>query len=120
MPLLNQMKTADLLRRILRGDLTRLTPYPFTARKPEPVLCHDAGLPRSTPEREGVPGGYLASFFREADPGLFPPVLHSAAILRHGKLIACVSREPYSAALPHAVYSFSKSVVTLAVGIAVG
>ena len=60
MPLLNQMKTADLLRRILRGDLTRLTPYPFTARKPEPAPCHDAGLPRSTPEREGVPSGYLA------------------------------------------------------------
>ena len=119
MPLLNQMKTADLLRRILRGDFTRLTPYPFTARKPEPAPCRDAGLPRSTPEREGVPGGYLASFFREADPGLFPAALHSAAVLRHGKLIACVSRAPYSAALPHAVYSFSKSVVALAVGMAV-
>lgn len=117
MALLNQMKAADFMMKFLRGDMTHITPYPFEAKKPQFDPDSDPRLPKSTPEREGIPSGYLRDFFRAADGGSFPR-LHSAAVLRHGRLIACVSREPYTATLPHMTFSMSKSVVGMGVGIA--
>ena len=98
--------------------MIHLTPYPFTAGKPAFEPDGDPRLPRSTPEREGIPSGYLRDFFRQADGAGELPLLHSAAVLCHGKLVACVSRAPYSAALPHMTFSFSKTVVSMAVGMA--
>lgn len=118
MDLISQVKMADVMMKFLRGDMARLTPYPFAAGKPAFAPDGDPRLPRSTPEREGIPSGYLREFFRAADDGSFPPKLHSAAVLCHGKLVACVSREPYTAQLPHMTFSFGKTVVAMAVGLA--
>ncbi len=117
--LINSVKMADVMMKFLRGDMTHITPYPFTAGKPSFAPDGDPRLPRSTPEREGIPSGYLRAFFRAADDGSCPPRLHSMAVLCHGRLVACVSRAPYTAALPHMTFSFSKSVVAMAVGLAV-
>lgn len=119
MDLISQVKMADVMMKFLRGDMVHLTPYPFTAGKPAFAPDGDPRLPRSTPEREGIPSGYLRDFLRQADEAGELPRLHSAAVLCHGKLIACVSRAPYSAALPHMTFSFSKTVVSMAVGMAV-
>lgn len=118
MDLISQVKMADVMMKFLRGDMTRITPYPFTAGKPSFLPDGDPRLPRSTPEREGIPSGYLREFFRAADDSSSLPLLHSAAVLCHGKLVACVSRAPYTAALPHMTFSFSKTVVAMAVGLA--
>lgn len=118
MDLISQVKMADVMMKFLRGDMIHLTPYPFTAGKPAFEPDGDPRLPRSTPEREGIPSGYLRDFFRQADGAGELPLLHSAAVLCHGKLVACVSRAPYSAALPHMTFSFSKTVVSMAVGMA--
>ena len=119
MDLISQVKMADVMMKFLRGDMIHLTPYPFTAGNPAFEPDGDPRLPRSTPEREGIPSGYLRDFFRQADGAGELPLLHSAAVLCHGKLVACVSRAPYSAALPHMTFSFSKTVVSMAVGMAV-
>lgn len=44
---------------------------------------------------------------------------HSLMILRHGVVGAACWWKPYGPDLPHHLYSFSKSVVSLAVGIAI-
>lgn len=44
--------------------------------------------------------------------------IHSLMVLRHGKAAVSLWWKPYSPELPHQQYSFSKSVVSLAVGLA--
>ena len=51
MDLISQVKMADVMMKFLRGDMTRITPYPFTAGKPSFLPDGDPRLPRSTPER---------------------------------------------------------------------
>lgn len=45
--------------------------------------------------------------------------IHSLMILRHGKVLTALWWKPYRPELPHQLYSFSKSVLSAAVGIAV-
>lgn len=117
--LLSQMKVADLMLKFLRGDMRRITPYPFQPQKipfsPEPG---GIGLPRSTPESEGVPSERVEQFFKALD-ACDEIRVHSVAVLRHGKMIAEGSFRPYSAAYPHMMFSLSKSVTGMAVGMAV-
>ena len=44
--------------------------------------------------------------------------IHSLMILRHGRAVTRLWWKPYSPELPHQMYSFSKSVVSLAIGFA--
>lgn len=117
--LLSQMKTVDLLLKFLRGDLRRITPYPFLPQK-KTYSAKQEGvpLPRSTPENEGVPSGHLERFFRAMDR-CDEIRVHSVTVLRHGKVIAEGSFQPYSAAYPHMMFSLSKSVTGMAVGMLV-
>ncbi|MCL2300068.1 MAG: beta-lactamase family protein [Firmicutes bacterium] len=75
-------------------------------------------LPRaSTPEEAGVSGGALAAMTREiVDEGL---EMHSLMVLRGGRVAYEDYRAPYGAETPHAMYSVSKSVTSIAVGFAV-
>ena len=117
--LFSQAKTIDMMIKFLRGDMQHLTPYDFSPSKPEFSPNQDTGgLERSTPEQEGIPSSYLEEFFQEVDA--CPDIrVHSILILRHGKIIADASWKPYSAAYPHMMFSLSKSVTGMAVGMAV-
>ncbi len=118
--LLSQMKTVDLVIKFVRGDMRRITPYPFQPQKKKNTPKTDlGGIPASTPEDEGIPSEYIEQFFEElaASPAIRP---HSVMLLRHGKLIAQGSFKPYSPAYPHMMFSLSKSVTGMAVGIAIG
>ena len=118
MDLIGQVKAVDLMLKFLRGDMQRITPYPFVPMKPafEPNAAF--GLPTSTPEEEGVSSEYLRQFFEEMDAcrGIHP---HSVMVLRHGKLIAAGSWKPFTNSVPHMMFSLSKSVTCMAVGLAV-
>ena len=118
MDLLSQMKTVDLVVKFVRGDMRRITPYPFLPQKRKSIPKADiGGLRSSTPEDEGIPSEYIEQFFRElADSAAIRP--HSVMLLRHGKLIAQGSFKPYSSGYPHMMFSLSKSVTGMAVGIA--
>lgn len=118
--IVSQMKTVNLLVNFLQGDLARSSPYPFVPWEQQ-VLPDTAlyGLETSTPEAQGVESAWLNGFFcKLRDCNTIR--VHSAAVLRHGKLIAEGSFKPYTAAYPHMLFSLSKSITGMAVGIAVG
>ncbi|HEY4335361.1 MAG TPA: serine hydrolase, partial [Puia sp.] len=74
-------------------------------------------LPRSTPEKEGVPAKAIMDFVQAA--GKSKNELHSFMVVRHGKVIAEGWWNPYASNLKHTLYSTSKSFTAAAVGFAV-
>lgn len=119
MDLRAQFKAVDAVRKGMRGELRHLSPVPFVPEKPRyPAGLSRKPLPRSTPEAQGVSSAYLERFLRELDA--CPEIkVHSIVILRHGKLIAQANWKPYSGIYAQMVYSLSKSVTAMAVGMAI-
>ena len=75
-------------------------------------------LPCSTPEAEGVDTAIINYFYGEITT--LPDVdVHHLMVLRHGKVIAEWHAAPYRAEDLHTLYSASKTVTGLAVGLAV-
>jgi CubicO group peptidase (beta-lactamase class C family) len=73
-------------------------------------------LPRTTPEEVGIPSLAVTSFVDAlARAG---QEIHSFMLLRHGRVAAEVWWKPYEPALPHQLYSLSKSFTSTAVGFA--
>ncbi len=117
--LISQMKTVDLMLKFLRGDLRHITPYPFKPQKKASTPRASSGdLPRATPESEGIPSEYIQRFFEELD-ACDKIRIHSVVLLRHEKVIAEGSFRPYSSSYPHMMFSLSKSVTGMAVGMIV-
>ncbi len=77
----------------------------------------DDGLPRSTPEAEGIPSEVIADFFRALDEGGYE--VHGLMVLRHDKVVAEHWWRPYGPQYPHAMYSATKSFTGAAIGFAV-
>lgn len=75
------------------------------------------GLPRSTPEAEGVSSASIEAFLDALAQSKHE--FHSIVIARHGRVIAEGWWKPYAAELPHTMYSMSKSFTSTAVGLAV-
>ncbi|MBI1346590.1 serine hydrolase [bacterium] len=82
-----------------------------------PSLVATAGLPRSTPEEQGVASSAIARFVADADQKL--DALHSVMVVRHGHVIAEGWWAPYHAEANHSLYSLSKSFTSTAVGLAI-
>lgn len=75
-------------------------------------------LPRSTPEAEGVDPVILNNMYHALDSN--PDIdVHHLMVLRHGKVIGEVHASPYRATDVHMLYSASKTVTGMAVGLAV-
>ena len=75
------------------------------------------GLPRSTPEAEGVSSPAIEAFLDALAQSKYE--FHSIVIARHGRVIAEGWWAPYAAESPHTMYSMSKSFTSTAVGLAV-
>jgi len=75
-----------------------------------------AGLPRSTPEAEGVSSAAIQAFIDGLAKNKHE--MHSFILARHGRVIAEGWWAPYEAKLPHTLYSLSKSFTSTAVGFA--
>lgn len=75
-------------------------------------------LPRSTPEQEGVNPVLIKNLYHVLASKSDVDV-HHMMILRHGKVISEVHAAPYRATDKHLLYSASKTVLGLAVGLAV-
>jgi CubicO group peptidase (beta-lactamase class C family) len=80
--------------------------------------CHGAGLPRATPESQGVSSRDVLAFVEAADRTI--DSLHSFMLVRHGHVVAEGWWAPYVAEAPHSLYSLSKSFTSTAVGLTVG
>jgi CubicO group peptidase (beta-lactamase class C family) len=79
--------------------------------------CLAAGLPRSSPEAQGVSSASVLRFLERADHEV--DSLHSFMLLRHGHVVAEGWWSPYNAQSPHALFSLSKSFTSTAVGLAI-
>ncbi len=77
-----------------------------------------SGLPRRSPESQGMSSKAILAFVEAADQEL--DSLHSVMVVRHGKVVAEGWWAPYSAESPHELYSLSKSFTSTAVGLAIG
>jgi CubicO group peptidase (beta-lactamase class C family) len=76
-----------------------------------------AGLPRSTPEAQGVRSAAVLAFVEAADRDI--DSLHSFMLVRHGHVVAEGWWAPYAAESPHMLFSLSKSFTSTAVGLAI-
>jgi Beta-lactamase len=75
------------------------------------------GLPRSSPETEGVSSAGILQFVNAVENS--KNELHSFMFLRHGKVIAEGWWDPYNPSLRQMLYSTSKTFTSTAVGLAV-
>ena len=83
-----------------------------------PMLAQVGELPRSTPDAEGVPTGLLNRFYHDLTS--LPDVdVHHLMVLRHDKVNGELHAYPYRATDLHTLYSASKTVTALAVGLAI-
>lgn len=80
-------------------------------------VCFGAGLPRSSPEAQGVDSSALLAFLEEADKKI--DSMHSFMLVRHGHVVAEGWWKPYDTQAPHSLYSLSKSFTSTAVGLAI-
>lgn len=75
------------------------------------------GLPRSSPEAQGVASSGILAFVEAADKTI--DSLHSFMLVRHGNVVAEGWWTPYSADSPHSLFSLSKSFTSTGVGLAI-
>ncbi len=75
------------------------------------------GLPRSSPEAQGIATGAISAFVDAAEKKI--DSLHSFMIVRHGHVVAEGWWAPYDAKTRHELYSLSKSFTSTAVGLAI-
>ncbi|MCC6456048.1 MAG: serine hydrolase [Caldilineaceae bacterium] len=74
-------------------------------------------LPSSTPEAQGIDSASILAFVNAVEQTQLE--LHSLILVRHGHTIAKGWWSPYTAELPHMLFSLSKSFTSTAVGMAV-
>jgi CubicO group peptidase (beta-lactamase class C family) len=74
-------------------------------------------LPRSSPEAQGIASAAIREFVDAADKEV--NAMNSFMLVRHGQVVAEGWWTPYSAEVPHVLYSLSKSFTSTAVGLAV-
>jgi CubicO group peptidase (beta-lactamase class C family) len=84
---------------------------------PSAWAAEEIGLPRSTPEEEGVASAGIQALLSGLAAGKHE--MHSLMIARHGRVIAEGWWTPYEANLRHMMYSMSKSFTSTAIGFAV-
>ena len=75
-------------------------------------------LPRSTPEEQGVPSRALINLFDSLHT--MPQTdIHSMIVMRRGKVVGEFYPAPFAAEYQHTQYSSSKTLVSMAVGLAI-
>lgn len=107
----------QLIARLLDADTATTPIQDFGVQKPEIPLGRSAQpLPRSLPERQGIPSRHIAAFLQALadDPGLR---MHSVLVLRHGQLLCRAGFGPRDTETPRMTFSACKSITALAVGL---
>ncbi|MEZ6060624.1 MAG: serine hydrolase [Planctomycetaceae bacterium] len=94
-----------------------LMAVPVIAWLSDQAVGQESGLPRSTPEAQGVSSAGVLEFLEAADQHVNS--MHSFMLVRHGHVVAEAWWEPESADKAHVLWSLSKSFTSTAVGLAV-
>lgn len=114
------LRTIELLRKISDGrmqDIDFVKYSPQKIRFPEEIRLKQP-FERVEPEEEGIASEYLEAFFKELQQ-LPKTRVHSFMILRNGRVIAEGSFPPYRQEVWHISHSMCKSIVALAIGMAI-
>ena len=115
-----QMRSLELLIKMLKRDMDGIPAYGYTRQMGSlPLLSARESLPRCTPEEAGLSSTVVERFFRNLSDNTAELGIHSAMLLRHGKVFAEGYYAPYRPEIPHMLYSASKSVTSTAIGMAV-
>ena len=80
-------------------------------------MINNKQLPRSTPEKQGIPSKSILDFIVEIEKEKIQ--LHGFMMLRHGHVVSEGWWKPYTSELKHMLFSLSKSFTSTAVGLAV-
>ncbi len=64
-------------------------------------------LPRAQPEQQGISSNAIIEFIKSVEAESLE--LHSFMLVKHGYVVAEGWWDPYTAQLPHMLYSLSKS-----------
>ncbi len=103
----------------LTGYTDKFIPCKSAHHELEFLTSEDAdSLAAASPESQGISSKYIEAFYRSLDskPDVNP---HCLIVMRHGKIITEGYWKPYRSGYPQAVYSLSKSIVSIAVGMAI-
>ena len=108
----------EMMLKMISGKTGEISRVKFTPQKTAfpPDRTGETYLPRSAPEKQGVPSAFAEEMIRRlhADPGCN---MHRLMIARNGHIIASCGFGPYEEDLWHVTYSMCKSVTGLAVGL---
>jgi CubicO group peptidase (beta-lactamase class C family) len=104
----NLSNAADLPNAAARSNAAALSHATAPSNSP---------LKRSTPEEQGVPSAAILRFLDDIEANV--PGLNSFMLLRHGSVIGEGWWAPYGPQIPHMMFSLSKSVTSIAIGLAV-
>src|ERR1044072_3890520 len=110
-------KASPNLSRVVRSVLVCLLVVSSSAQAFARPANGQRGLPRSSPERQGISSAAVLAFVEAADREV--DQMHSFVLVRHGHVVAEGWWSPYDARTPHVLYSLSKSFTSTAVGLAV-
>ena len=72
-------------------------------------------FPTATPEEVGIDSQWLMNFCKRLEEQQLP--LHSALIMRHGKVCMETYYKPYTRDTLHRMFSVTKSFVSLGIGL---
>lgn len=112
-------RSIEVIGHLLNQQTDKINKITYTPQKP--LFEHyqsSSPLPRKTPEETGIDSSYIEDFFHELCRTT-PNGLHGVMILKQGAVITEASFAPYSNDIPHICHSLSKSVVALAIGLAI-
>ena len=93
-----QMRSLELLIKMLKRDMDGIPAYGYTRQMGSlPLLSARESLPRCTPEEAGLSSTVVERFFRNLSDNTAELGIHSAMLLRHGKVFAEGVLRPVSA-----------------------
>lgn len=114
-----QMRSIDLLIKLLKRDTEGIPQYGYAKQKQEPeTLLVEQPLPRCTPEEAGISSSVVERLFRSVADEVDSLGVHGMMLLRDGRVFAEGYWAPYRPEVPHMLYSASKSIVSTAIGMA--
>lgn len=96
-----------------KPDFALLSPHPSKTVLLLPIK--EPYFPTARPKRAGVDGERLLAFARYVSESRESNV-HAVTVLSHGKCVFTAAKAGYSADMPHAAFSLSKTVTAFAVG----
>ena len=116
-----ELDVGELLLKLVARETGEISKVDYAPQKPE--FKHDSvigetTLERATPESQGVSSAFFIDLLKAISPSEESKI-HKFMALRHGKVIAECSFDPYISDMWHVSYSMCKTVAGMAIGILV-